>query len=235
VTSLPDGRLRCTVGHVPPGPVALIRVTDQGHGMSRQALERIFDPFFTTKTPGKGTGLGLPVVHGIVLAHRGAIVVHTRPGEGTSFEILLPTVAAGEPRALELPARPTAAGRGRVLVVDDDEDFADMVAIALGRAGYETAVVNDPAAALDVVGEDPTVWDLVITDYTMPGMNGVQLIERLAVLQPDLPCVLFTGFGVGVDEASARAAGASAFLQKPIDLPQLVEQVDKLIAISRAA
>ncbi|WP_119422460.1 PAS domain S-box protein [Desertibaculum subflavum] len=235
VSALPDGRLRCTVGHLRPGAAAVIRVTDHGHGISRQNLERIFDPFFTTKTKGKGTGLGLPVVHGIVLAHHGAIVVHSRAEEGTTFEVLLPAAAAGEVLSLDVASRMTASGRGRILVVDDDEDFGDMVAIALGRAGYETAVVNDPAAALDVVGDDPTVWDLVITDYTMPGMNGIQLIERLAVLQPDLPCVLCSGFGIGVDEASAVAAGASAFLAKPIEIAALVEQVAKLIAVSRAA
>lgn len=236
VVPLDDGRLRCSVGRVRPGAVAVIRVTDPGHGISRQNLERIFDPFFTTKTKGKGTGLGLPVVHGIVLAHHGAIVVHTRAGEGTTFEVLLPAAAAGEVRTLDVAARMAAASaRGRILVVDDDEDFADMVAIALGRAGYETAVVNDPAAALDVVGDDPTVWDLVITDHNMPGMTGMQLIERLAVLQPDLPCVLCSGFGIGVDEASAQAAGASAFLPKPIEISALVEQVARLIALSRAA
>ncbi len=229
VIELPQGGWRSVAGRVLPGPYVALDVVDRGQGMTRDVLEKIYDPFFTTKGRGKGTGLGLPLVHGIVLAHGGAIIVETTPGAGTLFRILLPTAIAPprKPREEKPPAAVPA--QGRILIVDDDQDFGDMVQTALDRAGYEAAVVNDPLEALEVVREDPSLWDLVVTDFNMPGLSGTDLIGALRHLRPNLPCVLCTGYGLDIDEQRAIALGARAFRRKPVDVAGLVADIGRMI------
>jgi len=229
VVELPQGGWRSVAGRVLPGTYVTIDVADPGQGMSRDVLEKIYDPFFTTKGRGKGTGLGLPLVHGIVLAHAGAIIVETVPGQGSLFRILLPTAVAPVIRSRREAADATAPGSGRVLIVDDDQDFGDMVQTALDRAGYETAVINDPVEALKVLSEDPAIWDLVVTDLNMPGLSGTELIGAIRKLRADLPCVLCTGFGLDIDEQQALALGASAFRRKPVDVAALIGDIGGLI------
>jgi two-component system, cell cycle sensor histidine kinase and response regulator CckA len=236
IIECPDGSLRHIVGTIDPRRnYVRLAVRDDGSGMSRPILEKLFEPFFTTKPKGHGTGLGLPVVHGIVLGHGGVIVVTTRPGAGSTVEIILPQ--DGSPAA---PGPVTAdtsapAGQGRVLVIDDDDDFGDMVAIALERLGYEAAIVNDSVAALAVFEEDPGAWDLVITDYTMPGRSGLELIHAVKQSRAALPCVLCTGSGHPGIERAAEEVGADAFLAKPVDPIVMAEVVARLIRRTRPA
>ncbi len=229
VVELPQGGWRSVAGQVLPGAYVTIDVSDPGQGMTRDVLEKIYDPFFTTKGRGKGTGLGLPLVHGIVLAHAGAIIVETVPGRGSLFRILLPTAIAPVARFRNEVTVATSPGHGRVLIVDDDQDFGDMMQTALDRAGYETAVVNDPVEALEVLREDPSIWDLMVTDLNMPGLSGTELIGAIRKLRADLPCVLCTGFGLDIDEQQALALGASAFRRKPVDVAALIGDIGRLI------
>jgi CheY-like chemotaxis protein len=201
-------------------------VADTGRGMGVELLEKAFSPFFTTKSNGAGTGLGLAVVHGVVLAHSGAALVRSRVGQGSHFEIVLPlahssritaknpTPSAGSPAILA----------SRVLLVDDDPDFADMVAAGLSRRGAEVTPYADPRKALTDFHQTPDAWDLVVSDHTMPGMNGVELIRYIRNVRPDLPCVLCTGLAQSeLDERTLQDAGPFALLHKPLDMNQLAE------------
>ena len=172
---------------------ARIRVADTGSGIPAETLKRIFDPFFTTKGRGKGTGLGLAVVHGVVEAHNGFCRVDTKEGKGTVFSIFLPLVDAPVAPAHGRQLTRTEHGRERVLLVDDEVDITDTVAMGLDRLGYETLAVNDPLEALEVFQADPEAWDIVVLDELMPGMRGSELAARLKMLRPALPIILVSG------------------------------------------
>jgi two-component system, cell cycle sensor histidine kinase and response regulator CckA len=232
----PEEPSRCYVGALLPGREYLVLgVSDRGSGIAPDVLARIFDPFFTTKARGQGTGLGLPVVQRLVLAHDGALVVSTRPGQGTLFEILLP-LSDGAAKPLAEPADPeratefpVARSKGRILVVDDDLHFGDMVSTALDRAGYEVGVCGRPGEALEAAGDQSALWDVLVTDLTMPEMSGLELIARMKALHPGLRCILCTGYASDrVNAASAAAAGADAFFHKPVEVAELLAAITQL-------
>nr|WP_316639420.1 CHASE domain-containing protein [uncultured Roseateles sp.] len=197
-------------------PWARLQVEDDGSGMDEATRARIFEPFFTTKAVGQGTGLGLAVVHGIVSASGGSIEVHSRLGEGTRFDILLPlapaeaAVAAGEET---LPA--TAYGNGeQILYVDDDEVVALTMSALLQRAHYSVTCVHGAQQALDLVREQPRRFALVIADYNMPEMSGIALARALALAAPGLPVIISSGYVTEELKAQAQAAGVRAVLFK---------------------
>jgi PAS domain S-box-containing protein len=211
-------------------------VTDDGLGMDTALLEQAFTPFFTTKTAGHGTGLGLAVVHGIVVAHGGALMVTSRLRTGTTFEVVVPCVPAppltrtrdDTPRQSSLPAR------GRVLVVDDDPDFGDMLVIGLERRGFEVSPCLDPLQAVAGIREHPDAWDVVVTDQTMPEMTGLDLIRQITALSPELPCILCTGFAEDhLDDLRSRPAGIFALLHKPVEIDQLVDILTRAVGQRR--
>jgi two-component system, cell cycle sensor histidine kinase and response regulator CckA len=236
LTELADGGHRLVVATPAVRDSIAIRVTDNGPGMSREVLARIFEPFFTTKPKGSGTGLGLSVVHGIVAAHGGWMVVTTGEG-GTTFELLLPLLQDADavgidgamPEALPASAPPAR----RVLVVDDDVDFGDMLETALSRAGFTVLVCKDPRQAEQQFRAQPALWNAVITDQTMPSMKGTDLLGAIKAVRPDLPCVLCTGYSSQLDETAARRAGADVFLTKPIDPAALVKAIEEVMAAKR--
>jgi PAS domain S-box-containing protein len=229
VAETPAG-LRLVAGHVDRTlDYVRIRVCDTGMGMPREVLERIFDPFFTTKPAGHGTGLGLPVVQGIVIGQGGAMAVTSRPGEGTDFRIWLPAASAERPAVARGPVLRPAGNRRRILVVDDDDDFGDMVAASMERLGYEVAVATRPQDAIEAFEDDPALWDLVITDQNMPVLSGLEMIAKLRGRRPDLPCILCTGYADDTVEAAAARAQVSAFLPKPVDLIVLRQTVTTLL------
>ena len=159
---------------------ARLRVSDTGPGIPHDILDRIFDPFFTTKGRQRGTGLGLAVVHGVIESHGGACHVMSRPGQGTMFSAYLPLVGKQPAVRAELKSQnPDLHGQERILIVDDEQDIVDMLSIGLGRLGYETVGVNDPIEAVAAFEEDPTAWDVVVTDQVMPAMRGLELIRKL--------------------------------------------------------
>jgi PAS domain S-box-containing protein len=211
---------------------AKITVTDTGIGMTDDVLRQIFHPFFTTKARGQGTGLGLAVVHGVVRAYDGACVVTSRPGAGSVFALYLPLATEGaEPAAAEaLPPEPR--GHERVLIVDDDGDFRDVLSIGLDRLGYEVAALDDPEAALAAFAEHPEAWDVVISDQIMSAMTGVSLLERLKALRPGL-CFLLCS-GDGGSETAARSGGAAAFFMKPVSPEEIAKAIRRMIDAPQA-
>ena len=212
-----------------PGRFVRLWVTDTGPGMTEATLQRIFEPFFTTKETGKGTGLGLAVVHGIVQQHDGMIVVYSVPEKGTSFQIYFPVIAAGT--AVLADAAPTyrsvsplpnqGAGR-RVMVVDDDELVLSVAENVLRRAGYRALPFNDPVTALKVFRE---MFDLIITDLTMPRIKGTKLAAEMREIRPDLPIILFTGFAGGINTSVFQGVGLFGPLQKPFTSESLLALV----------
>lgn len=191
-------------------------VSDTGHGMPPEIQSRIFDPFFTTKPQGEGTGLGLAVVHGIIRDHDGAVRVSSQPGQGTSFEVFLPTLEWAQADARTSIA-PCAPGRGeRVLFVDDEPGLCLAWQSLLERLGYRVTTHTDPFAALTELGRHDRKFDVVITDLTMPRMTGTELARRMLELQPKLPILLASGFSGGLGRDEARALGLADLLVKPL-------------------
>ncbi|MBU5613450.1 hybrid sensor histidine kinase/response regulator [Geomonas azotofigens] len=188
-------------------------VRDTGRGMESRILERIFDPYFTTKPAGEGTGLGLAVVQGIVKNHGGVIVVHSEPGGGTCFEVFLPAVSLEIQREEELPEQ-LLQGSERILFVDDEESLTVLGQGILENLGYSVVIASNSVAALDLFRADPSGFDLVITDLTMPGLSGKALAREITTLRPDIPIILCTGYKETVDERDAEY-GIRACLMKP--------------------
>jgi CheY-like chemotaxis protein len=203
------------------GPYAHLSISDTGHGMDQAVLSRIFEPFFTTKAPGRGSGLGLSVVHGIVESHDGAITVYSTPGEGTTFHVYLPAQTTEGELQIDTPAE-VPRGRGeRILFVDDEAVLAQMGGRMLERLGYVPTTVTDAARALDLFAAEPGGFDLLVTDLTMPGMLGTDVAARALRLRPDLPVLLVTGYSATLTPASVRALGIRGIVLKPLNLDAL--------------
>jgi len=217
---------------VPEQRYARIAITDTGVGMEVDLLKRIFDPFFTTKERSHGTGLGLSVVHGLVIGYEGAYIVTSRPGSGSVFEIYLPL--AQEDGGITVAAGPMPALRGkeRILVIDDEIDMTDVLTTGLDRLGYEVVALNDPVDAIEVFTENPTAWDIVISDEVMPNLKGLALLRRLKAIRPELRFILCSGYSSGASEDAALAAGADAFFIKPVSPEQLSACIRRLMDIS---
>ena len=211
-----------------PGSYLKLTVRDTGHGIASENIERIFDPYFTTKDKGEGTGLGLAVVQGIVKTHNGGITAESRPGEGTTFHVLLPVIEV-EPEAEREPAAGLSTGRERVLLVDDENDLVEIGRLMLERLGYSVATRTSSIEALELFKSDPNKFQLVITDMTMPNMTGDLLAQRLLELRPDLPVILCTGYSERMTEARARDMGIKAFLMKPIIIQDLSTTIRKVL------
>ncbi|MER8638601.1 two-component system VirA-like sensor kinase [Mesorhizobium sp. M1365] len=208
-------------GNLPAGRYLRLAVRDTGSGMDQATLERIFEPFFTTKPAGQGTGLGLSTVHGIVMAHRGAVDVNSKPGEGTTFEIYFPQIEAAEATqnedesdAAEVPVK---HGNGEtILVVDDDTPLMQLAEEMLAALGYEPVGFDRSPAALSAFRADPERFDLVLTDEVMPDITGIEFSGRLHKIRPDLPVVLMTGYGRQLRSRQLTAAGISEVIKKPL-------------------
>lgn len=211
---------------IKPGLYIKLTVRDTGHGMDRSVRKRIFDPYFTTKKKGEGSGLGLAVVHGIVKSHGGAIVVDSKPGEGTTFQVFLPIVDQVACERTEV-FTPVTGGNERILFVDDEEALVEIVQEMLERLGYEVVVKTSAIEALKLFQAQPQKFDLVITDQAMPQMTGVQLSKELMHIRPDIPIILCTGYSEAINELQAKAMGIKEFVIKPIskqDISKIIRQ-----------
>jgi signal transduction histidine kinase/CheY-like chemotaxis protein len=211
-----------------PGPHLRLTVSDTGHGMTPDVLERIFDPFFTTKGPGEGTGMGLSVVHGIVKSFGGTITVYSEPGKGSTFHVYLPIAEdlkdEGETEVIE----PLPTGNERILLIDDEQPLVDIGKQMLERLGYEVITRTSSIEALELFRAQPDRFDLVITDMTMPNMTGDKLAMEIMKIRPDVPVILCTGFSPAITEEEANAWGIQALLEKPLlrhDLAKTIRQV----------
>lgn len=211
-----------------PGLYMKLIVQDTGVGIPAEHLDKVFDPFFTTKSPGEGTGLGLSVVHGIVAQHGGRINVESALGLGTTFTLFFPKY-----RDTRLSEDSTDAaiptGHERVLFIDDEEVLCEMGEALLTSLGYEVTVENSSKAGLALLGADPSRFDIVITDQTMPEMTGIELARAVVTIRPDMPVILSTGFSHLVDAGVARRAGVRAFTMKPLTKGEVARIVRKVL------
>jgi two-component system cell cycle sensor histidine kinase/response regulator CckA len=213
---------------IKPGRVARLTVADSGKGMEAGILERIFDPFFTTKAPGKGTGLGLSVVQGIVQGHDGAITVTSQPGRGTTFQVYLPAAVEAE---APLPAAPVpATGKGRrILYLDDEQQLTHLATRTLEGLGYSVTGHTKAAEALRAFRENPSRFDLVITDLNMPGPSGLQVAAEFLKVRPGLPVVLCSGHVTEELRQRAGKAGIREVLFKPGTMEEFGEAIHRII------
>ncbi|HLF56296.1 MAG TPA: response regulator, partial [Thermoanaerobaculia bacterium] len=210
---------------VVPGQYALLAVTDTGVGMTPEVAARIFEPFFTTKGPGKGTGLGLATVFGIVKQSGGHVEVYTELGAGTCFKIYLPRVEDAPEVSAPPSAEPSPRGHETVLLVEDEPAVRNIGRIALERHGYRVLEAGDGAAALALVESGKIEFDLLVTDLVMPQMSGRDLADHLRARRPGLKVLFVSGY---VDDALEREGlefGEREFLSKPFSLKDLARAV----------
>lgn len=212
-----------------PGDFARLTMRDTGHGMDRVTLQRIFEPFFTTKPPGEGTGLGLSVVHGIMLAHGGCLDVQSAPGKGAVFELYFPAIPH-VPVEAERTVHEIPKGKGeRILAVDDEEPLLRVMEKILGRMGYVVEAANSPIEAIKLFQANPAAFSVVITDLTMPGMTGIDLASALWKTRPEMPIILMTGYSGAITPAGAQALGIRELLFKPVTVDATAQAVQRAL------
>jgi len=212
-----------------PGRYAVLTVSDTGCGIDSAVIDKIFDPYFTTKDKGKGTGLGLAVVYGIVKEYHGEIRVTSEMGKGATFDVYLPilekTVQTGSVKACDK----NFTGNERILLVDDESVIVQLEKRILERLGYQVTDANSSIDALKVFQENPGIFDLAITDMNMPNMTGVQLAEKLIAIKPDIPIILCTGFSERINKERAESIGIKGFLMKPVARSEMIEMVRNVL------
>ena len=213
-------------GAIRPGRCALIGVSDTGQGIEPAVIDRIFEPFFTTKGVGEGSGLGLSAASGIIAAHGGRIDVYSEVGRGSTFRVFLPLVAE---ERVEPPPLPTSRGNERVLLADDQPEVLDFGRQLLERLGYKVAAYARGDAAHDALAAAPREFDIVVADLAMPGLDGLELARRARTLNPGLPVLLTTGFGLRIAELRAEETGVGAVLAKPADALELARAIRRLL------
>lgn len=215
-----------------PGSYVRASVWDTGPGIDPKVEDRIFEPFFTTKKRGKGTGLGLSIVHGIVATHNGAIELETRPTiEGTCFHLYFPA-SSEQAHEIVRVETPKIEGRGRlVMIVDDEEPIVDLLEERLAATGFEPAGFCDSAHALAAFREAPEKFNLLVTDFSMPGLDGLQLAKSIREARADLPIILMTGFGVSDVAQRASELGIREIVKKPVRVRQLLESVARALHV----
>ncbi len=220
-------------GHgLAPGSYLTLMIEDQGVGIAPGVLDRIFDPFFTTKPPGKGTGMGLAVAHGIVTAHGGRITVESAPGRGSVFRVQLPVSSKEENnRRYEEDEVPT--GHESILLVDDEPSLVEMTKTILEKLGYKVTAFDDSEEAWTAFRDRPWDFDLLISDMTMPKMMGDQLARLVLSLRPGLPVVILTGYSEKISPEKSRALGVRAVLYKPLTMKTLGTKVRRILDRSK--
>lgn len=199
-----------------PGRYLQLEVSDTGHGIDPAIQEKIFEPYFTTKNLDEGTGMGLAVVHGVVTRIGGYVTVYSEPGKGTTFHIYLPLIEDSfSPREIASEG-PMPRGTERILLVDDEEMIRDVERDLLASLGYQVTVFATPQETLARFREQPELFDLVVTDMTMPRMTGMELAQKIMEIRKDIPVILCTGFSDLINEESARLQGIREYVTKPL-------------------
>ena len=222
---------------IPPGRYATLRVADNGSGMDEEILSRIFEPFFTTKDLGKGTGLGLATVYGIVKQSEGYIRVVSAPGEGTTFSVYLPAAEGEEPEKEEDRSEAECggpAGKWTILLAEDEEMVRELAIEIFQGAGYTVLDAPNGAAALAICDRHEGCIDLLVTDLVMPGMNGIELARRVCDSRPGIPVLFMSGYAEDAKQRLGDLDEGRAFLQKPITPTKLSRKVREIFS-ERAA
>ena len=217
-------------GGMEPGTYVMLTVSDNGCGMDAKTQARIFEPFFTTKGQGKGTGLGLATVYGVVKQSGGFIWVYSEVGRGTTFKIYLPQVTSQVEKAgaEKIPSRP-AAGTETILFVEDEESVRDLVRDYLGVTGYQVLEASDGVRALEVAATHKGPIHMLITDVVMPRMSGREVATQIAAQRPEMKVLYISGY---TDDSVFRHGvleGGVAFLQKPFNLKTLAQRIREVL------
>ncbi len=212
-----------------PGMYLKLSVSDTGVGIAPGIINRIFDPFFTTKKPGEGTGMGLSVVHGIVVSYGGTITVQSKVGEGAEFSVYLPLLRETGSERETKEETPISGGKEQILFVDDEEAIVKLWKEMLTRIGYDVVGIAGSLDALELFRSCADRFDLVITDMTMPNMTGVELAQEIMRVRPDMPVILCTGFSETITPEIAKAIGIKEFLMKPIILHQIAAAIRRAL------
>lgn len=215
--------------NVKPGTFFRLIITDTGTGIPEQIKHRIFDPYFTTKDVGKGTGMGLAIVHGIIQSYGGFISLYSQVGQGTSFHIFLPAESRDNV-VKEIAKKSIPTGSGTILLVDDEEMIVSMGKEMLEQLGYTVTGYTRSTKAYEAFKDTPQKFDLVLTDQTMPEMTGEELARKVLAIREDIPIILCTGYSSTVTEEKARQAGIKAFALKPLVKEEIASLVQKIIA-----
>ena len=216
---------------LPPGRYTCLSIRDTGCGMDPDTVARIFNPFFTTKPMGQGTGLGLSVVYGIVQGHEGAIVVDSHPGRGTAFHLYFPAAEAPAQASLPVGTAPVQIQKRccHLLYLDDEEMLVELVRATFEPLGYRITGYTKAAEALAAVCADPAGFDVVVTDYNMPGMSGLEVARALTHIRADLPVVLVSGYLSQTVHESALTVDIKEIVYKPTMLQQLGDIIGRLL------
>ncbi len=205
-----------------------ITVSDSGPGIAPDIIDRIFDPYFTTKEFGKGSGIGLAVVHGIVENHDGAIFVDSKPGKGAAFTIFFPVIEKLAESKTDVKVD-IPLGTESIMFVDDEESIANMMETMLKQLGYLAEVLYDPVKALELFKSKPDSFDMVITDMTMPQMTGVKLAEKLKEIKPDIPVIICTGYSSVIDKEKTKQLEIDGFFMKPMTKSKVAIGIRELL------
>jgi CheY-like chemotaxis protein len=243
--AMPDGgSVTIEVGHtefeeayalehfeVNPGSYVMLAVSDTGQGMDRETREHVFEPFFTTKERGRGTGLGLATIYGIVRQAGGHIWLYSEPGRGTTFKLYFPAVGEAATEKPEPAGGVRLEAAGSVLLVEDEPAVRDMTRRMLERAGYAVVAVEEGAAALEVLADSDTAIDILVTDVVMPNMSGIELADRVMTLRPETGVVLLSGYTAETLDLDRVLARGARFVTKPVASRDLL----RAIAEARAA
>jgi CheY-like chemotaxis protein len=203
-------------------------VSDTGTGMTPDVIDRIFEPFFTTRKVGQGSGMGLAVAYGIVKSLHGSITVESEPGVGSTFQVLFPKVTT-EKRTETPLFEQSLTGTERVLFIDDEDFLIEWGQAFLERMGYEVTAMHDSTEALETFSSDPSRFDLVITDQTMPGITGLNLARELLKIRPDIPVILCSGYSDAVTLDTLKEAGVREYLMKPLAKKDLAEVIRRVL------
>lgn len=209
---------------IAPGRYVKVSVTDTGVGMDEKTKERIFEPFFTTKEMGRGTGLGLAMVYGIIKGHQGAISVYSRKGKGTSFHLYFP-VSGKDIDTAEVVDKTTQVGSETVLLIEDEEIVLNVEKNMLSNLGYQVICARSGQEAVDLYEKQHRAIDLVLLDMIMPGMSGSETFDRLKTINPEVRVVLCSGYSVNDQAAKIMERGCRQFLQKPFSLYDLSDRI----------
>ncbi len=203
------------------GSYVKLSVSDTGCGMEKEVMERIFEPFFTTKKVNEGTGLGLPVVHGIIASHGGAITVNSTLGQGTTFEIFIPRIDNDQIQEQQSSEPENKKDKEVILLVDDEEMMVDVTGRILERLGYAVIAKTNSIDALEMFQEKPDEFDLIITDQVMPNMTGTQLAQNILSIRPDIPIILCTGFPENISSEEIKSIGIKELVFKPLSKEEI--------------